>query len=391
MEKVKMGIIGTGNIARWHVPGYLRHERAEIAAVCDINKETAENCARLWGVKKTYTDYHDLLKDNEVDAVDILLPHHLHATITVEAAEAGKHIAVQKPMALNIRDTDKMISAARKANVKLMLEECEVFYPPHVKAKELIESGEVGEPSFIRIGYKHARGQELRVSGPPRPGLARSMGLVSWRRDPRQFGGGHFFTAGHHKFAVARYLLGEIKEVRAWIDDIFKPNRLPLIAMWRYVTKGRYGFLDYTFSPKMHIKSDMGALGELLEVTGSSGMIWIARCEAQILKVAPLILYRGTYPGESVYFDNLKSDYIESFIGMTHHFVDCILEDKEPLIGGEEGKKILQFNLAVYKSAEENGKAVNPQSITDWTWPWERDPSLLEKIDMSYEPATESA
>jgi len=383
MEKVGIGIIGTGNIAEWHVPGYISHERAEIVAVCDINKERAEDCARRWGAKKLYTNYRDLLQDDKVDAVDILVPHHLHAKIAIDAAEAGKHIALQKPMTLNIRDADKIISAARKADIKLMLDECEVFYPPHVKAKELIESGEIGEPSFIRIGYKHARGRRPK-DAKPRRGSARAMSLANWRRDPRQFGGGHFFTAGHHKFAVARYLLGEVKEVRAWIDDILRPNRLPIIAMWRYVAKGRYGFFDYTFSPKMYIKSDMGALGELLEVTGSSGMIWVTRCEAQILRTAPLILYRGSYPGESVYFDNLKSDYMESFLRMTHHFVDCILEDKEPLVGGEEGKKILQFSIAVYKSAEENGKAVDPRSLTDWKWPWERDPSILEKINMSY-------
>ena len=386
MDKVRMGIIGTGNIAKWHVPGYLNHGKAEIAAVCDINKARAEECARLWGAKKAYTDYHDLLKDDEVDAVDILLPHNIHTTVVIDAAEAGKHVAVQKPMALSVRDADKMISATRKAGVKFIVDECEVFYPPHVKAKQLIESGEVGEPNFIRIGYKHAGNRSARATISPRPSSVSPEAAIrtTWRSDPRQFGGGHFFTSGHHKFAVARYLLGEISEVRAWIDDILKPNRLPIIAMWRYTTKGRYGFFDYTYSKDMYIKPSIGALGEELEVTGSKGMIWVRRAEAEVQRGPPLVLYRGTYPGESISFENLNSEYLDGFVAMTHHTVDCILEDKQPLVGGEEGKKILQFGLAVYKSAEENGAAVNPQSTKDWAWPWERDPSLLEKIDMSY-------
>jgi len=380
MKKVGIGIIGLGNIAGWHIPAYIKNEKAELVAVCDINTKIAKEAAKFFGAKKWYTDYKDLLKDEQIDAVDILLPHHLHSKVVIDAAEAGKNVAVQKPMALNVKDADRMIEATRKADVKFMVDECEVFYPPYVKAKELIENGEIGEPSFIRIGYKHGR-----LTHPYNINQIKwrsRSGPADWRRDPRKFGGGHFFTAGHHKFAVARHLLGEVAEVRAWIDDIYKPNYYPLVAVWKYVKRWRYGSFDYTFSRGMYVKAQMGPMACVLDITGSDGMIWIMQCEAEMLRVAPLILYKGS--GNSLYFDDLTADYSEAFNGMINDFVSSIVEDRKPLVNGEVGKKLLQFSLAIYKSAENNGESVKPASIENWMWPWERDPAILDRIDMSY-------
>lgn len=156
-RKLNVGFIGAGMISRVHALGYLRNDRARIVAVCDIDKHLAAQRAGQWGAKKTYADYRELLKDPEVEAVEILLPHHLHASVAIEAAEAGKHISMQKPIAMTLNEADQVISAVRKSGVKFNIAEIYSFYPPILKASELIANEEVGSPSMIRIQSLNGR------------------------------------------------------------------------------------------------------------------------------------------------------------------------------------------------------------------------------------------
>ncbi len=98
-----------------HQLGYVGREDAIITAVCDTNKSTARKQAKEWGVEKVYSDYRQVLEDKEIDVVELLTPHHLHCPMTVQAAQAGKHISVQKPMALSAAEADEMIFAAAKS------------------------------------------------------------------------------------------------------------------------------------------------------------------------------------------------------------------------------------------------------------------------------------
>ena len=111
MGVIRVGIVGCGRIAELHAMGYRGREDARICAVCDVNKGHAEKAARAWGVEKIYTDYQRLLADPEIDLVELLVPHHLHASMTVQACMAGKHVSVQKPMAMNVAEADQMIAA----------------------------------------------------------------------------------------------------------------------------------------------------------------------------------------------------------------------------------------------------------------------------------------
>lgn len=161
MKKVRIGIIGCGNISRYgNGPGYLLCERAQISAVCDAVEGKAKECKKILGARKFYTDYHGLLKDKEVDAVDICLPHHLHAEVAVEAAEHGKHISVQKPMAMTPSECETMIKAARKAGIILMVEECEIFYSARARRTperaSVLETNSALENKFV-IGNESLR------------------------------------------------------------------------------------------------------------------------------------------------------------------------------------------------------------------------------------------
>ena len=157
MAPLRVAIVGCGRIADLHVLGYRDRADAEIAAVCDPRRELAAAGARSWGVKKVYADYEALLADPGVDLVELLSPHHLHAEMTIAACAAGKHVSVQKPMAMTTAEADRMIGAARGAGVILRVYENFVFYPPHVRIREMIDAGEIGEPQMIRLHVSTGR------------------------------------------------------------------------------------------------------------------------------------------------------------------------------------------------------------------------------------------
>ena len=133
MSKVRIGIIGAGNIARLHARGYASAPNAELRAVCDANGERARERAAQWGAAKSYTDYRDLLDDPEVDAVDVITPHHLHARMGADALAAGKHVSMQKPMAVTVAECDELIAAADRAAGIFRTFENFQYYPPLVR------------------------------------------------------------------------------------------------------------------------------------------------------------------------------------------------------------------------------------------------------------------
>src|SRR4030042_663005 len=110
MNPFRVAIVGCGRISDLHQMGYRNRTDARIVAVCDTNQARARKKAKEWGVDKVYTDYQHLLEDKELDLVELLTPHHIHFPMTVEAAQAGKHISVQKQMALSALEATKTIS-----------------------------------------------------------------------------------------------------------------------------------------------------------------------------------------------------------------------------------------------------------------------------------------
>ncbi|MHA1431259.1 MAG: Gfo/Idh/MocA family protein [Candidatus Freyarchaeota archaeon] len=330
MKPLGVGFIGCGRIFDLHVLGYQKTDKAKIVALCDSRRVRAKKRARELGLseEKIYRDYNELLRDEEVDMVEILLPHYLHKDAAVAAAEAGKHVSVQKPPAMNVREME-----------------------------ELMDAGEIGEPHMIRIKM---------TSGSVECGWEVPMEAWMWRFTPEQCGGGPtVWDDGYHKFSIARYFMGDIDRVYAWIESTELGPGLsldsPAIIMWKYKSPGKMGVWDTSFAPEMVINSKYYATDERVEITGTRGYLWINQCTGQLLDVPPLVMYRD---GELTCFQNLRKDWADSFIDSTLHFVDCILEDKEPILSGEEGKKVLQFALAALKSAETHTE-VSPDEIKE--------------------------
>jgi predicted dehydrogenase len=345
MSILRVGFIGAGRISDLHALQYLKDERARLVAVCDANPALAAKQGRAWGVADDHicTNYHDLLALPDVDMVEILLPHHLHCQATIDAAVAGKHISVQKPMAISVEEADRMIAAAQRAGVILRVFENFIFYPPVQRAKALIEAGEIGEPLTMRI-KSHAG---TSPNAWPVPESARA-----WRLNPDTCGGGPLvFDDGHHKFALAWHFMGLAQEVHAWIGAVeVAPGAVldsPAIVSWT-LPGNRYGSFEAVYSPELVVETNQYPQDDRVEITGTRGVIWITRGHGVMMDVPPVILYRDrtTYT-----YSDMPVGWEQSFMNSTQQFIDAYLSGGTPRLTGEQGREILRFALAAAESA----------------------------------------
>lgn len=347
MRKIKVCIVGVGRIATLNVLGYKDNPDAEIYAVCSRSEEKGRQAAGEWNAQKVYTDYDEMLKDPEIDMIELLTPHHLHCEMTIKACEAGKHVSVQKPMAMGLEEADRMIEAAKKAGVKLKIYENFMFYPPYVKAKQLIDEGVIGEPITMR--YKMNAGKQTL-------GWSVPDDTWKWRMEEATCGGGPLvFDDGYHKFSIARFLMGDVEKVTAWIDTtdvipgVFYEDA-PAMVMWKYKNAKKYGIMDITYSEDLIIDTDYYSCDERVEVTGTKGVLWVTRCTGKMLQIPTLIVYKD---GQITTFEGLRDDWADSFIDSTLDFIDAIKNDRDPKLTGEDGREILKFALAAIQSSKE--------------------------------------
>lgn len=149
---LKVGIIGLGVIADRHIKSIAGLDNVEVVAVADLSEEPRTRVMKEYGIAKGYSSHTQLLQDEEVRAVGVTVGHHLHHRITVDACNAGKHVMVEKPMAISLPQCDEMIAAAQSAGVKLMVGLTSHFSGPAMKAKELLDSNEIG-PITTAVNY----------------------------------------------------------------------------------------------------------------------------------------------------------------------------------------------------------------------------------------------
>ena len=354
-ERIGVRIIGCGRIFDLHMRGYEGREDAAVLAVADVSEEKRCQRAERYGIPKHYDDYRHLLEDNDIDLVEILTPHHLHREMALAAAAAGKHISLQKPPALSVAEMDDIMAAAERAGVTLRVYENFVFYPPIVKARQLIEEGAVGQPLNIRM---------RSVGGSAAGGWEVPLEAWAWRVDERTCGGGPFvFDDGYHKFSIALYLLGEVEKVFCWMEALpLGEGRCvdaPSICIWKHKAGSQFGSIDFTWAYDLYIKSDYYSADDRVEVTGTEGIIWVTRGHGNMLDIPPLLLYRE---GKLTAFTDLEADWGASFRDATRHLLDSLREGSAPRLTPEEGRRVLQFALAALTSARE-GREVCPDDI----------------------------
>ena len=352
MDKVGLGIVGCGTISQLNVPGYLQHERCDVVALCDPIRERAETRARQWGIDpKIYTRYEEVLNDPQVDAVELLTPTALHAEQIVAGLKAGKHVSCQKPICNTLAEADEIAAAVSGADTRFRVSENFLYYPPIVKAKELLDSGVIGEPSLVRV--RSVRGKEVLGGG-----LPLEPGAMTWRRDPEANAGGFLFDAAWHPYSTVIWWLGGVEKVNALMtktDDF--TIEMPSAVVWKFDGKKCIAVFDSSYAEDYPIRGKYYPLDEFFEIQGSKGAIWVTRCTGETVDMAPVMVLKGT---ETVGL-NVPMDWSEGFNGAARHFVDSIIADEQPTMDMDFSKTVLKATLAAYK-ASESDRAVDPRS-----------------------------
>ncbi len=337
MNKIKVAVFGCGAIAqRRHIPEYAENQHVELVAFADPNLERAQEMVELYG-GKAYASYEEILAHEDIDAVSVCTPNYLHAPMTIAAANAGKHVLVEKPMACSIEEAEQMIEAARKNNVYLMVGHNQRLMPPHVKAKEILDSGKLGKVLTFRTSFGHPGPEAWSVDG-----------ADSWFFRKEEAIMGAMGDLGVHKSDFIRYLLNdEVADVASFIGTLHKEGTE----------------VDDNATCLLRMKS--GAIGTLVaswtQYKGgdNSTILW---CENGVMKI-------GTVEGNEVIVE-LTDGTVETYqvgmmstnekqvpSGVIDAFVESITTNTPPTISGEEGLRAVKVILGAFES-QKTGRVV---------------------------------
>jgi UDP-N-acetylglucosamine 3-dehydrogenase len=333
MSTLKVGVIGCGSIAKYrHLPEYKLNKNVEIVAVCDIVAERAEKMAEEYGAK-AFSDYKEVLKLEDIDAISVCLPNYLHAPVSIDALNTGKHVICEKPMATSKEEAEAMINAAKRNDKKLMIAHNQRFVASHQKAKEIIESGKLGKIYSFKTTFGHPGPEGWSVDG-----------AGSWFFNKEKAFIGAMGDLGVHKADLMRYLLGEFTEVGAFIETNAKQNT------------------DVDDNAVCILRTESGIIGTLAASWaymsgGDNSTIIYGEKGTLLLEADPEYSLIEEYRDGSVVYHKLdkiqtNEEGGQSTSHVINHFVDCIVENKEPLINGEEGMKSLKIILAALESKE---------------------------------------
>jgi len=352
-------LIGCGDIANLNVLGYLCSTDTELVAVCDTDMARIGEKLERWGLRTTnvYTDFKEMIDREELDIVEILTPHHLHYPMTEYCANAGvPGISVQKPLAHTITDCEKIIQVCNKKNVTLKLYENFRFYPPFLKAKELLDSGIIGELLNFRIN----------TIAPGGPAMNVDLKSLAWRRKFETCGGGPWiYDDGIHKFSIALWLMNEerFEEVYAWIDYFSVVMDSPSYILWKYPAKDsdypeKFGSMEFTLAPNLYYPNNYYHCDEFIEISGTKGIMWLNQCTgggnflSKTPQYPPIVIYTD---GKIKKFgEDLPRDWRYSFINSTKHFISVMKEGGEPICTGEQGRDLCICGKLPYISNQNN-------------------------------------
>ena len=348
MSKIRVGFIGAGHISAMHALAYRDNPDAEICAVADADAARAEARASEWGVARAYADYRDLLADSAVDAVEVMLPYHLNAPVVVAALDAGKHVFLEKPMATSLADADRMIGAVGRSGTLFRVFENFRSYEPFLKAKALVDSGEIGEPITLRIKMVMGRG----IGGWTVPQHA-----VDWRRERERAGdSAEILDGGYHVASIVRFFMGPVEKVHTMAATVQEEGGVqrpvpPMAISWKHAGSDTYGSWEIVSAPDMLIRTQYYPGDEQVEVTGTTGIVWVNRCSGDLLGAPPVTLYRDA---RLRHFDELETDLAGSFRRAGLDFIAAIRDGTQPQLSGREARSVLAFSLAAMRSAAEH-------------------------------------
>jgi predicted dehydrogenase len=305
-KKVRIGIVGAGNIARrYHMRGYLTSGKAEIAAVTDAIPEVAATAAEQYGIPKVYDSYESLLADGDIDAISVCVPNRFHAPITIAAVEAGKHVLLEKPVAMNLEEAYAMREAARKHNAIVMVEYPLRFDSGYRKAKQLIDEGHLGQIVLVKGTWCHG-GPEMYTAG-------------KWFFSKEMAGGGSLIDLAVHKLDIIRWLAGEIVDVTGYCATLTKSIEVEdngVMAL-RFAS-GALGLVDASWSVR--------SVQVRTEIYGTKGRLVIQDSPVTSIEA----YFADALNGKLVLNHQKDTGDDDPHVKCVRYFVDCVAEGKQP-------------------------------------------------------------
>ncbi len=344
MARVGIGLIGSQFVSSIHAEALRACPQAEIRAVASPTAGHAKAFADRLAIPHQFTDYAAMLARPEIDMVVVGAPNDRHCQIALDAAAAGKHVVMEKPLCLNLAEADRMIAACAQARVKLMYAEELCFAPKYVRLKQLVDSGALGRPTLVKQSEKH--------DGPHADHF--------W--DVDRSGGGVTMDMGCHAIEFFRWMLGRprIKSVYAQMSTSLhgartrgEDNAILLLEF----EGGATAIAEESWTKP-------GGMDDRAEVYGTQGVAYADLLHGNAIETYSAVGYdyavekAGATKGWS--FTIYEEAWNYGFHGEMAHFVDCVQNDRKPLVTGEDGRAVLEVVMAAYESAREGRKVALP-------------------------------
>ena len=320
-RKIRWGLIGCGDISRKRVArAFLDIPECELLAVNRARPELAEEFAVEFGARRWYSDWRELIADREIEAVYVATPVFLHATQTIAAAEAGKHVLCEKPMAMNVAECDLMIDACRANGVNLSIAYYRHFYPVISRIKQLIASGEIGTTVIAQINAFEMFN--------PLPGEPRH-----WFVRKEQAGGGPMMDFGCHRIELLINILGGILTTQSDLGKILFDREVEdlAIACFEFGNKTR-GILTVT-----HAAYESQ---DTLDIFGSLGSLHVPVLNRGELRLKTKIGERYEWHPPHA---NIHQPLIEDF-------TRAVIDNRQPRVTGEMGREVARIEEDIYAS-----------------------------------------
>lgn len=369
MSNIKVGVIGCGSISEIaHFPCIQENPETELVAVCDIDKRRAQEAASKWGAKSWHTDYRKLFEKEKLDAVVIATPPKFHWEQGLAAAEAGVHTLIEKPLAVTNREAWDLVKAFNKTS-RILLVGCDRRYWLQSQwAKQLVDQGVIG---------KVVMGRSTMHEGWPL--YQGHIAFTDFRLHPKLAGGAALVDTGAHAIDLLVWLLGSpVKRVVGIAKRVVTPSEysecddLAMVLMEH--EDNRYGCVSCNrFSP---------VASYFAELYGDQGTIYLGSDSTNPYQSVPLAVYTNkdyeyhnlpeilrkyrwphlfwaedliTHPVEKRWVPIIPPREPNNYQRLWHHFIDCILNDAEPLTKGADGAHAVEVMCAVFKSMETGG------------------------------------
>lgn len=350
MKKIKVAIIGTGSISHFHASAYKKLLNVDIVAVCDINKDRAEEFAKKYDVPNVFTDYNELLSMGEIDAVSVTAWNNIHASASIAALKAGKDVLCEKPLALNTLEAEEMLKVSKETNKLLMVGFVRRFGSNAIALKEMVEKGELGDIYYAKTGC-------IRRWGNP----------GGWFSDKKRSGGGPVIDLGVHMIDLVRYISGKPKAISVSASTFNLLGMKPGVkGVSKYCAKDYDEFNDVEDCATAFIRFDNG-MTLTFETSWVQNIkqdhlyldIFGNKAGAQLEPTVELYTDMNGYLTNSVPLISADSyGFDHNFDEEIKHFIDCVQNGTECINTAEDGVEIMKILDAIYESAESKHEVI---------------------------------